>query len=214
MTKIPIAQPFHEILLHEGIENVKVLGLCNQLVTTRIGNLINDIYSLRSCKYNVLFSIAEHSSASHDSKSITLETVINSESAFSRSSSLDGNLNSFIAMHLDSKAEGVRHWRMPNGAITNSNAVMAPLTLEERRNKRDLEQTVKQASASSCCVWSGNIVTEEDKRIVYLLQIAEKMVSVNPAISQHYMYANIIGSRLESKRKLFAKSGRLVFSFG
>lgn len=91
---------------------------------------------------------------------------------------------------------------------------MAPLTLEERRNKRDLEQTVKQASASSCCVWSGNIVTEEDKRIVYLLQIAEKMVSVNPALSQHYMYANIIGSRLESKRKLFAKSGRLVFSFG
>lgn len=57
-------------------------------------------------------------------------------------------------------------------------------------------------------------MTEEDKRIVYLLQIAEKMVSVNPALSQHYMYANIIGSRLESKRKLFAKSGRLVFSFG
>ena len=108
----------------------------------------------------------------------------------------------------------MRQWRMPNGAIANSNAIMAPLTLEERRNKRDLEQTVKQASASNECVWNGSIVTEEDKRIVYLLQIAEKMVSVNPALSQHYMYTRSIGSIVESKHKLFAKSGRLVFSCG
>ncbi|KAK8804467.1 hypothetical protein WA588_004679, partial [Blastocystis sp. NMH] len=52
-------------------------------------------------------------------------------------------------------------------------------------------------------------MTEEDKRIVYLLQIAEKMVSVNPALSQHYI---IKAQTLCKKRKIdFPSSFSLLF---
>lgn len=40
-------------------------------------------------------------------------------------------------------------------------------------------------------------MTGEDKRIVYLLQIAEKMIPINPTLSQHYMYEKTIVSSIE-----------------